>query len=201
MKNVQISLIVIAALLIGGILLSGSIAQTTAPASGPAHVAVCDIVAVFNDYQRAKDLTNEFNQRREALKVENEKRVKQIESIQQELDSLDPSSKEYNDRQNEVQRLTIERKAWMEFQENLAMRDHHRLTKQMYEEITAKVGKVSKDMGYEIVLFRERGAIQSDNTQDLLRQIASRKVLYADESVDITDSVLTRMNEDYKRNK
>lgn len=180
--------------------LSSGVAQ--APPAPPAtRVAICDIVDVFNNYQRAKDLTSQLNERRDSIKAEADKRAKAIEALRMELEGLKQGSKEFEQRFNEVQRLTIERTAYLQFQDALAMRDHRNLTKEMYEEIMATVGAVAKERGYDIVLARENEPLNLENTQEMLRQIGSRKVLYGATSIDITEPVLGRLNQNYKASK
>ncbi len=128
--------------------------QGPAPIGGAADkpaaatVGVCDVVVVFNEYQRAKDLTLKLNERRDALRAENEKRGKAIDVLRTELEGLKAGSKEYEQRLNEVQRLTIERTAWLQFQESLIMRDHQRLTREMYEQILRMIQTVGEQQGF-----------------------------------------------------
>ena len=164
-------------------------------------VAVCDVVQVFNNYQRAKDLTQMMAERRQAIKTESEKRAKAVEAIQKELEGLKPGSKEYESRFKEAQRLSYETKAWAQFQEAVVLQEHRQLTQEMYEEILAMIAKVAKAYGIQIVLYSEGPVLQSNDTRELLRQIERRKVLYNDESVDLTDEVLARIDEAYRLSK
>jgi len=188
------ALLVVAA----GLAVALSSSEAQAPAGAPpSHVAVCDIVDVFNNYQRAKDLTAKLNERREAIKAEADKRLKEIENRRLEMEGLKVGSKEHEQRLNEVQRLTIERQAYLQFQDALAMREHRNLTKEMYEEILAMVAAVAKERGYDLVLYRESEPLSAEG-QEIVRQIQSRKVLYASEKIDLTETVLGRLNQAYK---
>ena len=197
-KNVMI--LVSAAAAVGlALLLNPLWAQPAAPAKpAGAQVAVCDVVVVFNEYQRAKDLTVRLNDRRDALKAENDKRGKAIDVLRTELEGLLEGSKDYEQRLNEVQRLTIERAAWLQFQEALIMRDHQRLTREMYEQILRMIQDVARREGFTLVLQRDKESMKSQNTQELIQKIAARKVLYSDDSIDLTDSVLAALNDQYR---
>ena len=78
------------------------------------------------------------------------------------------------------------------------MREHHRLTKEMYEEINKVIAAVARDRGVQVVFYAERESLQTRDTPELLQLIERRKVLYADPSVDMTEEVLTRANEGYR---
>jgi len=188
-------------LLAAGLLLAPSLAQVQAPAGGATRVAVCDVVQVFNNYARANDLTETLNQKRQEIQAESQKRQQAVENLQQEMQGLLEGSEEYERRFGEIQRMSIDREAWMRHQEGTLMREHHRLTGEMYEEIVKTIEQIAKEGGIDVVLFRARGKIESQNTQQLLQQIEGRKVLYASDGVDLTDTVLTRLNEAYKAGK
>jgi len=198
MRASKIAALIAVVLLTGVLLWKRSSAQDRPGAPATSRVAVCDIVQVFNNYTRATDLTAAMNKRRDSLKAENEKRGQAIEALRLELEGLVVGSKKYEAQFSEMQRLTIERDAWMRFQEAMVMRDHHRLTRDMYEEIIKTIGEVAKQRGIDIVLYYPRADIQSNNTKQLLQQIQARKVLFAADGVDLTDAVLMRLNENYR---
>jgi Skp family chaperone for outer membrane proteins len=173
---------------------------TAQPAAVPqtARIAVCDIVHVFNNYQRATDLGNQFEKRRQKLQNDNRTRAEQLDAIQMDLEGLEPGSKQYESRLADYQKQTIERRVWLEMQEKLIMREHHRLSREMYDEVMGTIDEIARDRGFDLVLFQEQGDIESGSTPELMAQAASRKVLYASPKLDITKTILTRLNQAYK---
>jgi Skp family chaperone for outer membrane proteins len=191
-------------LLLGALACSPCFAQSAAPAAPSAagtKTAVCDVVQIFTNYQRAKDLTAMLNEKREGLRSEDEKRKKVIEDLQKELEELKESSPEYDKRFQEMQKLLVDRDVWTRLQESLMLREHHRLTRDMYQDITKAVEQVAKEKGFQLVIFRERELPPTENTQDLLRAIERRTVLYSDDNIDITEAVLAKLNETYRSTK
>ena len=201
MKKPRIYLLVIACFLACALVFSSSSAQNAPAAGSSTAVAVCDVVQVFDNYARAKQLGSEFAERGKRLQAEDQQRVKAIENLSNELEGLMAGSKEHDQRLNEVQRLTISRKVWMQFQTELAQRDRMRLTKGMYNEIIAMVAKVAKQRGVEIVLYRKNEEQSAENMAQMLQQMELRKVIYASNNVDITDSVLLGLNAAYRAEK
>ena len=169
-----------------------SLAQLSA--SGGAEVAVCDVVEVFNNYERAKDLTAEFQERRERINEESDALRIAIEEKSEELNNLMEGSDEYERQLQEFQRMVIEAQTWAEYQESLARRDYLRLTTDMYEEILDMITVVAEEQGYFVVLFRETRDTSANSMQDLLLQMQNRKVLYSTDEIDITGTVLSRIN-------
>ncbi|MBL7132996.1 MAG: OmpH family outer membrane protein [Phycisphaerae bacterium] len=200
MKSSKRLLVAVGALAAWAILLGNLGAQTRRETRAvPTRVAVCDIAEVFNNYKRAKDLTARLDARRRRIKGENEKRSKAIESLQMELEGLKEGSKKYEQTFNEIQRLTIGRQAWLQVEDSLAVRDHLRLTKEMYDEILAMVVATAKGKGLDLVLYREGKTPPTQNITELLRAIRARKVLYSADTIDITEETLRRINETYTK--
>ena len=200
MKSSKTLLLAVGALAAWAILLGTLGAQTRRETRAvPTRVAVCNIAEVFNNYKRAKDLTARLDARRRRIKSENEKRSKAIESLQMELEGLKEGSKKYEQTFNEIQRLTIERQAWLQFEDSLAVRDHLRLTKEMYDEILAMVVATAKGKGLDLVLYREGKTPPTQNITELLRAIRARKVLYSADTIDITEETLRRINKTYTK--
>ena len=198
MKRTGLYLAAVVVVAVGAILWRYAHAQPARATVPATRVAVCDIVEVFDNYQRAKDLTAAMKGQAEKIQAENQKRGKAIDAIKMELDALNPSSKEYDKRLNDMERLAIERKAWLDYQTAKNMRNHHRLTLEMYQEIRAMVAQVAKEQRIQMVLHRNRSKVETRNTRELLQTIAARKVIYAGEECDMTESVLARLNQAYK---
>lgn len=198
MRFSKVSVLIVVGVALSAAVLSHSLAQPAVKTATPTRVAVCDVVEIFNNYQRAKDLTATLNDRRKGIQAENDDRGKKIDDKQEEMKALKQGSKEYEARFNELQRMVLEREAWLKFQETLAIREHHRLTVDMYEEIQKMITALAKERSIQIVLFRDPENITSQNTAELLRQIGMRKVLYSDGSVDMTEDTLRRLNEAYR---
>lgn len=199
MKSSHVCVILLGALICGAVVMSNSWAQPAGAKKAPAtSVAVCDVVEIFNDYHRAKDLTGKLSQRRKSIEDEDKKRQAAIEAINLEIEGLKEGSGEYEKRFNEMQRRTIDRQAWLQYEEALAVREHHRLTQEMYEQIRKMIATIATSRGFQIVLFRDPEDLTSQNTSELLRLINMRKVLYSDSSVDITEETLRSLNAAYK---
>ena len=199
MKTSRIYLLAIIALVGVAAFLTSSVAQQAVAARG--QIAFCDLVSVFGEYQRAKDLTAQLKERQIAIKAENDKRTKAVDTLRMELENYKKGSPQYDQTFNEVARQSIELDAYLRYQEQVALRDHRNLTKEMYKEIISAVGKVAAQQGVSVVMQREQEQLNTEDTKEMLQQISNRKVLYFSEALDITDAVLTSLNQGYKASK
>ena len=176
-------------------------AQAPAAPRTTGKVAVCDVVTVFKNYQRAKDLSAEFTKKREKIIEEDKKRIEEIKLLEQVLDALTPDSKQYEANLAKHEQLVISRDAWFQGKTAAAVRWHRTLTQQMYEEILEMVAAVAKEGGFDLVLHKEDVELTSQTTPELLNKIAQRKVLYVNDAIDLTSVVLDRMNRQYELKK
>lgn len=186
-------------------------AQTASPASKPAslpaasvpaggtRVAVCDVATVFRSYQRLKDLSLAFKQKQDLLRVEDEKRGKEIEGLQKTLESLARGSKEYQNRLAELDKANIDRAAWLQYQSQLLKREHLRLTGDMYRDVLKSVNDIASELGYDLVISRDSAEITSESIEELMDKMMNRKCLFFNPASDITDAVIERVNRNYKK--
>ncbi len=198
MKGSKRLILAVVVLLGGAVWLGRSFAQNTVISAGPTRVAVCDVVQLFNNYQRAKDAGEKLNEGREAIRVENQKRIEAIENLRAQLGGLLEGSPEHEQKLNDVQLQEIQRQAWLKFEDTRLMREHHTMTKDMYNELREAVSQVAQEHGFTLVLYHMRGELESTETPQLLQQIQQRKVLYVAKDVDLTDIVLKRLNDNYQ---
>ena len=177
-------------------------AQAPAAAAGPkGTVAVCDVVTVFNNYQRAKDLSAEFQERAKQLAAQDKQKLQVIQEVEKVLEALNPGSKSYEEQLQKWEKLSFELAAWSRLRKQVNIRQHRRLTEEMFKEILDMIEKVAKERRYELVIQKDSVELTSQTTTELLAKIAQRKCLYAAQSIDITDVVLKRVNRLYRRAK
>jgi Skp family chaperone for outer membrane proteins len=203
MKLRRLHLPVAAALIVGAVLLGKTLAQPqTVPQTVPeipvTRAAICDVAEVFDNYLKGKQLSTEFRQRGERLNTEDEQRAKAITDIDSELQGLVPGSDAYQARQQEQQRLKIEREVWRQMQVSQVDGERLKLTGDMYDEILAAVRKVAARRGVNLVLYDKHRIDQPASLTDMLQQVELKKVLYADETIDITGDVLEELNTAYE---
>lgn len=197
MKRSHVMMLSIVSALAAGAIGLG-VAGTAPNDTPPARVAVCDVATVFNKYSRAQDLSAQFSDKAKKMTDEDEQRAAAIKKVEQTLESLRQGSKEYEVRLADLEKMSMERQVWRNTQEQMAVREHRRLTEEMYKEVLEAIAASAKDKGYDLVLYREDVDIVSTTTTELLNKIAARKVLFSVASIDITAPVLERVNRQYR---
>jgi Skp family chaperone for outer membrane proteins len=174
-------------------------AESPRPGRAPAKVAVVDIVHVFNEYRRAKDLTKELGAFRDKMKAESEKRAAECKALQERIRALVGGSDEAERLKAELQEKAIAMETWMKAKQAEAMGRHKKLTEEMYEEIVAATGRIARRRGFLVVLNAQHKLGETPNAQALLQQIRGRTVLYADQRVHLCKDVLKEVDEAYRK--
>lgn len=198
MKTSRILLPVVAAILGAFLLLEDSSAQPKGARAPTTSVAVCDIMDLLNNYARAKDLIAGLKADSERIQREGKARGEKIQETNQQLDSLKPGSPEYRKVLAEMEQDQFYLVAWKKMQDGRRIREHHRLTKILYGDIRAAIGKVAKARGVHVVLSFDHRNTQTTTSMQLAQLMDSRKVIWRDDAIDITETVLAQLNKDYK---
>jgi len=199
MSNPRLILALLAGAAIGAVVFEVSVAQPAGEGAPAAtRVGVCDVVQIFNNYEKSKVLSARLTDQRNQIKAEDDKRRKEIDGLQMELEALKEGSPEHEKRLQRLQELTIQLQVWQQFQQSLIMRRHHQLTQELYEEILRTIDAVAKERGFQVVLYAQRTMPTGKDTPELLRMIELRKVVYSAPGLDLTDTVLARLNESYR---
>lgn len=201
MKSSRILLIVVVLALAIVAIFSRSSAQDApvVAAAKPTRVAVCNVVAIFNKCQQAKDLGKEVDQKSKALADEDEKRLNAIKQLEETLKSLKPGSKIHDQKSTDLQELALKQTIWRRVQEQTMLRWRHRNAEEMYRGILAAIETVAKKQGCDLVIHRENISIASKTTTELFKKMTQRKCLYHDPNIDITDAVLNWVNSQYAK--
>jgi Skp family chaperone for outer membrane proteins len=197
-KSHLIGLNVILALILGAAALRHTEAQVAPTATGPTKVAVCDIVKVLSEYKRAKDLADELNERTDKFKSEGKKRGEALEQLKMEMGGYTVGSKQHDKAMEKLRRGIIDMEIWSRMEKESLLRDHLRLTKEMFKQIKVTISEVAKEQNIDLVVQLEGGEIGGRDVTELIAQIDRRKVLYVNrKKIDITAAVLQKINEAY----
>lgn len=197
MRTSRVILLLAGVALVAGLAIRDLAAQP-APKKAAGPVAVCDITDLLENYQKAKDLYNSLNDRRLKLDNEEKDRIAKTDAIQAELKDLKSGSPEYEKRFSELQRQVFDREVWKKFESALLLREHHRYSRMLYDDIRNTIATVAREQGIQVVLFAEHRLRETRDFGEFSQVMESRKVLYAEPGCDITEMVLKRINDDYK---
>jgi Skp family chaperone for outer membrane proteins len=159
-------------------------------------VVVLDVVRVFNEYMLQKDLSTELQQAQTQLQGTAKDKQARTEAMAAQVDKIDPSDPTYPDRARELLRMQADNKVWFEMTQAAITNELAIWSNRIYQDIVNEAGALSREQGYDVVLYRDEfeAGFDPEQTKERIRR---RKTIWYSPSVDITDAVLQRLNARY----
>lgn len=180
-------------------------AAKAAPEAGPGtKVAVIDLVKVFNEFEQTKVVNQKMAEHRSKLGAEDDRRSQEINAKKTALDGFTPDTADWHKRNKELQDLRFSYRVWqLTEQDGLAER-HLTWVKRTYKMVTDEVAKIAQAHGVQLVVTREELDMPTNtDTKTMLeamfRQILSRKVVYSDPAIDLSNEVLGNLNTAFEK--
>ena len=162
------------------------------------NIAVLDVTRIFEEYEMTRDLEELFETARRAIADEADQRRKDLEQMRRGLSAFDPSSEDFTRRENDMMRSEIDFQVWSAYKERELKASHKAWLMRIYENTQRVVSEIAADKKLDLVLTYDRLAQDAPDSATLRQQILLQKVIYHSERVDITQEVLTRLNEGYQ---
>jgi len=185
----------------GSVLLASAgalLAQGPAAGGGIGRVASIDVIKVFNEYQRQKDLTEELRSEQGKLQAENEQRRARIDSLQATLDAMSEADPTRTQKMREYFQEQIDYKNWYDLMQAELSREVAVWTIRVYKEILEGTAELAKKQGVDLVLYTDEYKPVSYDPEAIRQQIRERKVVYAGSTIDMTQPVLDTLNSRYR---
>lgn len=167
----------------------------------PTVVAVVSIEEVWLQIDAREEMNAELQGRRDAMLREKEQKEKEINNLRQDLEWLPTGSDEQKKKQAEVEESVWNYQAWLKFQENMLLREEKNRYELLYHNTLDAIKEVAEAQEIDLVLFKEKELPTFNRLQkasQVLALIGNRKVVYSTDELDVTDLVITRMNNQAK---
>jgi len=162
------------------------------------RIACLNVVQVLNDYQRQKDLVEEVSQLQEKLTAENKQRRDKIDTLQAELDRMDPDDPLLVQRMRDMLNMQIDYKNWADLKQADTAREYGLWSIRIYKDLVKATEEIGKRDGFDLVLYRGEFQAVSMEPDTIKDQIRNLHVLYNNPSIDISQTVLDKLNNTYR---
>lgn len=166
--------------------------------AAPTAVAVVDVEAAFTQLKQRDAIEAELRARGEELQAQERQMKAEIGEMQEAMGMLPPGSSGHKAKQLELEKALVELKVWGEYQQQRQNRERAVQIENLYNKTLEAIGDIAEESGYDLVLFKEPSPnFQGSNIQQMMAQLSMRKTLWSRDSIDITRSVTTRMNNEF----
>jgi len=161
---------------------------------GGTRVAVVDLVTVFNEYELTKTLNERMSDLEASLRDQDQKKVAEIDAQTKAAQVFQPDSAEYVKANKELFELKVRYQVWKGSTQDEVGQKHLAWVNYTYSKVEAEVAAMAKARGFQLVVTREDLDTSVTDSKVMLKQIIGRKVIYSDQSIDLTKDVLTNLN-------
>ncbi len=162
-------------------------------------VGVVNLNKVFEQYEKRKELENDFRDIR--ARSEDTLKIKQEEamSLREEIQLLEAGSMARKKKEEELEKLLL----YLQVEDEVARKNLAKAEKDFYEElfqdINTAVDEIGKKEGFDLILKKEDIEPKSADLLELRLKIGIGTVLYFSNALDVTDKVVESLNRKLKR--
>mgnify|MGYP006272087289 CR=1 FL=1 len=165
-------------------------------AAKPVSVAVVDIQSVFNNLEERTKLEARIQDRIAGLQEWEQEKKKEISRLRNDLEIVSKDSPNYKKTRDKLRDAVIELQVKMQVAQREVEQEKAIQLERLYKKVIDNgIEPIAKQAGFDVVLLKdEMPNLTGANQQQIAAVIQVRKLLYADDALDITDRVKQRMN-------
>ncbi len=195
-----------AALALAGLLLLGHTPATrgqAAPAAAsppPSHLAVVNIVQLFNDLNEKIAADSDIDKMRRDFEAQSDTKRKEVADLQDKVDhpQFKTDSAEYKAQQNDLVLKTRQYQAFGQYAQDMLFLELRLRTASIYSKMNKAVADYAQANGIALVFVADDLSVDAAKSQEQLQAMVTlRKLIYFHPSFDITTAIRNKMNTDY----
>lgn len=165
----------------------------------PATVASVDIEKVFSGLDEQKFFEQRVKQVSDNMAAEKDRLGRELQDLSAELESYKPGTPPYNEALKKVEAAVGAMSAQDQFGQLKVEAEKASSMRDLYARVKDAAAALAKDQKIDYVLVNDSLAtVEPANFAGTRQQLALRRFLYADASMDITAEVIARANADFK---
>ncbi len=161
----------------------------------PAKVAIVDATKVLQNCKKQKQMQEKMKNEEAQINGEFQAAKKDLEALQANLNLLKVGSKDYIDAMKDF----LDKKSLLEAKDKFYQEKMNIETQQwmesLYTQMLDVTAKIAQKKGVDIVLAQEPTDFPSPNMQAFMATLRTKKVLYCNAQLDITNEVLAALDE------
>ncbi len=175
------------------------LASAPAQGTGQQRIAVCNLTQIFDNFSMTRDLEQMFDARNKEFQARAEEKRQELESKRNQLAQFKPGSDDYMQREQEFIEEQYKFQGWLELWERRLKKEHKLWLRQVYQNVQDATAELSTEQSISLVLTYSNIDEDAPDSAAMKQQILLRTVLFADARIDLTQPILTRLEERYER--
>ena len=161
----------------------------------PAVVATVDLLRVFDEVEEKAAAVQDLEAELQKLIDERNRRNQLLNRLEADLQDYPPGTQQYKDAQERLVHEALRFDGWSKFATRKMDLLNGEAMQKVYLSIKAQAASIAEKNGYDLVLVDDELAQFIPGTEaEIMRQIASRRMLFSGPRIDITDDIINIMN-------
>jgi len=179
---------------------AGAEAAEQRPMAQPTSIATVNVEKVLNGLDELAELNRKLEERVKVRQADLDNLRKQLEDLQAQLDQLPASELERRrSLRAQIYELRETATARANVYQSLINIEKGEIIRPLYIKFSEAVKEVAAKQGYDLVLFDDRTLdVPQDTDVNVNRAIQQKRILFASESLDVTNEVILLMNQKFK---
>ena len=157
-------------------------------------VATVDLERTFNGLEEWSQAQASEGTLSEQIQQDLDARQDEIEMLEADLEDYPEGSGKYEEAMKKLRMAALEYQGYIQFQKLKQERRSQETIFAIYEKIKTAAAALADAQGYDIILVNDSVVDIPEQTDNVIQEISSRRVLFARTQMDITDQLIEAMN-------
>ncbi len=180
------------------VLMSVAVAQSGG-GKAASNIAVVNLTNIFERYQMTRDLEQMFDEQRQIISAQAEKKRDDIDLQRKAIMDIKPGSADFATREEALIQAEVEFQAWLEIQQRRLKQRHKDWLRSIYNDVQTVIARISEQRGIDLVLTYNDIEDDAPDSVAFKQQILLRSVIYAKDRVNLTSITVEMLDAEYQR--
>lgn len=163
----------------------------------PHKVGLIDMAHVFKNYEKFEYLREDLKLKIAESETQAKQMAENIKNLQTQMKGFKEGSEEFGEVEQRLAKASAEFETFRRSTQREILKEESAIYHQIYMEVADAVKKYSKYYGYTLVLRFNREDLNPEDPQGLIQGM-NRQVVFHQEEDDMTNSVLSHLNDKFK---
>ena len=168
------------------------------PPAEKTSVAMVNLEMTFNGLEEWVAVEGTLVEMGGKLEDEAVRRREEVEGLLADTEDYPVGSEKYKDAERRYEMAALEFQAYVAMHQGRRMEYNDTQIKAIYDKIKIAAKNIADERGLDLILVDDSVVPIPADTQDILAQISSRRVLFARKQMDITEALIMEMNTAYQ---
>ena len=161
----------------------------------PPVIATLDLERVFNDIDRRNQAEVDLEARLQTYQAQARELQSKAKRLGEDIEMFAPGTQKYDNAQKQLTQAAVEYRAMTEFIQLKLDATRAEARRDLFAQIIDAAAEYAKSNGIDFIITNDSVLpIQQGTDIQIVQQLALRRVVYASEDYDVTESLVTWMN-------